>query len=274
VLRRKVRWRRPGPSPLTEPDIGDLPLLSTDASPDELTTAGLAKHFGGVAALNGVDLRFPAGSVSCLIGPNGAGKSTFFNLLAGRYRPSHGTIRLGQRDVSRARADQRARLGIGIKLQVPSIYAELSVLENVWLAAYAATRETAAADRAAVATLQRFDLLDVADEPAGVLSHGGHQWLEIGMVLARGPRVLLLDEPTAGMTAAEKRRTADLIGALTGSATVVVVEHDMEFVRTLGAPVTVFHEGAVFAAGDIDQISRDERVLDIYLGRRASDAAR
>jgi branched-chain amino acid transport system permease protein len=287
LARGRLRWlgsQRPPPAPPPPPpplppgpaDVDRQTPHRTSAAgrPEKLVATGLAKHFGGVAAVTGVDLTFLPGTVACLIGPNGAGKSTLFNLLAGRYRPSAGSVRLGQRDITRARPDQRARLGIGIKLQVPSIYAELTVLENVWLAAYAAHRGVAAADRATLAALHRLDLFDLAHQAAGTLSHGRHQWLEICMVLARDPAVLLLDEPTAGMTQAEKDRTIELIRGLAGSATVIVVEHDMEFVRRLGAPVTVFHDGAVFAQGDIEQIRRDDRVLDIYLGRRGSDAAR
>jgi branched-chain amino acid transport system permease protein len=229
----------------------------------------VAKSFGGLAAVSRVSLLFPEKGVHCLIGPNGAGKSTYFNLLAGRYRPSAGRIVLGGDDVTRERPDQRARRGIGIKLQVGSLYPELTCLENVWLAAYAATRSSRLASERAAEVLDWLGLLPRAPDPAGILSHGEQQWLEIGMVLAAEPAVVLLDEPTAGMTRDETAQTADLVTALGEHVSVVVVEHDMEFVRRLDVPVTVFHQGRIFARGSLDELRRDERVLDIYLGRRA-----
>jgi branched-chain amino acid transport system permease protein len=208
--------------------------------------------------------------VHCLIGPNGAGKSTCFNLLTGRYRPTKGEVRLGPTDITRLRPDQRARLGLGIKLQVPSFYAPLTAFENVWLAAYARLADGRASDRRAWAVLAGLGLSAKAGLTAGSLSHGEHQWLEIGMVVAGEPVVILLDEPTAGMSREETLRTVELVRALATDATVVVVEHDMEFVRVLDAPVTMFHEGRVFARGGIDELRADDRVLDIYLGRTAA----
>ena len=228
----------------------------------------LRKSFGGVAALRDVTLAFPSKGLHCLIGPNGAGKSTFFGLLAGRFPPSDGRILLGGSEITRRRPDQRARSGIGIKLQIGSIYGELSCLENLWLAAYAAERSNAAAADHARSVLAWLRLERRADERAGILSHGEQQWLEIGMVLAAQPRVLLLDEPTAGMSREETARTAELVAALGQHLSVVVVEHDMEFVRQLDVPVTVFHQGEVFAQGSLAELRRDERILDIYLGRR------
>ncbi len=243
--------------------------------PVALEAVDLHKSFGGVQALRGASLLLPARTVQCLIGPNGAGKSTCFNLLSGRYEPTSGRIRLGDVDITRLRPDQRARLGVGIKLQVPSYYAPLTAFENVWLAAYARLGSVAAADRRATDVLARFGLAGRAGTAAGELSHGEHQWLEIGMVVAGEPVVVLLDEPTAGMSREETLRTVELVRELGAEATVVVVEHDMEFVRQLDAPVTMFHEGAVFARGSIEELRADDRVLDIYLGRTATpDAAR
>ena len=261
----------PGPS-----DAGaDLLERQSGVQPQSLEAVDLSKSFGGVQALRGASLSFPPRTVQCLIGPNGAGKSTCFNLLSGRYRPTRGTVRLGSTDITRLRPDQRARLGIGIKLQVPSYYAALSAYENVWLAAYARLGSASGADLRAVRILDRFSLSAKSGLDAGELSHGEHQWLEIGMVVAGEPVVILLDEPTAGMTREETLRTVELVNALAVDATVVVVEHDMEFVRVLDAPVTMFHEGRVFARGSIQELRADERVLDIYLGRTATaDAQR
>ncbi|MFD0575130.1 ATP-binding cassette domain-containing protein [Dactylosporangium darangshiense] len=232
-----------------------------------ITAVDLRKEFGGVMALDGASLNVTPNGVHCLIGPNGAGKSTFFNLLVGRYRPTSGQVLLGDEPITRRRPDERARRGIGIKLQVPSLYHELQVFENIWLAAYAAVHDVDAANTRTAAVLAWLQLSGKADKPASALSHGEHQWLEIGMVMASYPRVVLLDEPTGGMTREETLRAVTLIHDLARTATVIVVEHDMEFVRRLGAPVTMFHEGRVFASGSIEALRADERVLDIYLGR-------
>ena len=235
-----------------------------------LSATTIEKRFGGVRALRGVSVDFPAGTVQCLIGPNGAGKSTCFNLLVGRYAPTAGEVRLGNRTITKLRPDARARLGMGIKLQVPSYYGPLTAFENVWLAGYARSRDVRAANERAAAILAWLGMTSRAAVPASELSHGEHQWLEIGMVVAGEPVVMLLDEPTAGMTREETMRTVELIRAVGEHATVIVVEHDMEFVRVLDAPVTMFHEGSVFARGSIEELRSDERVLDIYLGRAAT----
>ena len=159
-------------------------------------------------------------------------------------------------------------------MQVPSYYGDLSVFENLWLASFARLRSAGAAEGQATRTLGWLGLSAKAESLASALSHGEHQWLEIGMVVAGSPSVMLLDEPTAGMTREETQRTVDMIRAVSRFATVIVVEHDMEFVRALGAPVTMFHQGLVFAKGSIEDLRRDERVLDTYLGRSVSaDAA-
>lgn len=240
----------------------------TDAGkPLALEGAGLAKHFGGVKALDGADILVPAGQIRALIGPNGAGKSTCFNLLVGRYAPTAGSVTVGTRDVTRLRADARARLGIGIKVQVPCYYGDLTVFENLWLASYRTTGSTRAADEQANRALAWLGLSDSSQRPARFLSHGQHQWLEIAMVVAGAPSVMLLDEPTAGMTRAETLQTVDMIRSASKHTTVVVVEHDMEFLRALDAPVTMFHQGKVFAEGTIEELRNDDRVLDTYLGR-------
>jgi branched-chain amino acid transport system permease protein len=248
----------------TSPDGGVGSPAGADLATDRVSIA-----FGGLKAVDDVTLRFDAG-LHCLIGPNGAGKSTLFNLLVGRYRPSTGRVTLRGQDITRLEPFQRAERGIGIKLQVPSLYPQLSVDENVWLAAYARDRDARRAGERVAAVLERVGLSGRAAEPAGSLSHGEQQWLEIGMVLAGRPAVFLLDEPTAGMTREETARTAELVAGLAREATVVVVEHDMEFVRRLGAPVTLLHQGRVFRRGSLDNLREDADVLNIYLGRRAA----
>ena len=273
------RWggqRQPEPSSF-EPARPDGPHAVATAWPNDgggflLETRGLGISFGGVKAVDTLTTQFGPG-LHCLIGPNGAGKSTFFNLLVGRYRPTAGTILYRGRDMTRLETYQRAQQGIGIKLQVPSIYLHLSVEENVWLAAYARSRNTRQATERAKEALQAVGLLSRAGDRAAQLSHGEQQWLEIGMVIASDPAVILLDEPTAGMTRAETLRTAQLITALARQVMVLVVAHDMDLVRHLQAPVTVMHMGRIFKQGALDEIRQDEAVLSIYLGRR-SDAAR
>jgi branched-chain amino acid transport system permease protein len=256
-------------SPQVRPGAEALVLEGASRNGDHVLEAiDLGKSFGGLRALRDVTLVFPPKGVQCLIGPNGAGKTTLFNLLVGRFRPSSGRIVLAGEDITRRRPDQRARRGIGIKLQVGSLYDELSCFENVWIATYAATRKADAASERAAVLLEWLGLRPRADELAGILSHGEQQWLEIGMVLAAEPSVLLLDEPTAGMSREETARTAELVSTLGQHLSVIVVEHDMDFVRRLDVPVTVFHQGAIFAQGSLSELRRDERVLDIYLGRR------
>jgi branched-chain amino acid transport system permease protein len=239
-----------------------------------LEAVELTKAFDGVRALDGVSLTFAPRGIHCLIGPNGAGKSTFFNLLIGRYRPTGGTIRLRGQDITRLPPHRRARLGIGIKLQVPSLYTALSAWDNVWLAAYASTRNRRLADDRTAQVLAQVGLSLRTTELAGNLAHGQQQWLEIGVVLAASPHVILLDEPSAGMTRYETMATVDLVRSLGEYASVVVVEHDMEFVRRLDAPVTVFHQGRVLVQGTLESLRRDSRVLDVYLGREVNAAAR
>ena len=214
LLRRVVPWLRASAPPAAAddavaPDIRSvLSERRSGLQPQTLEVVDLHKSFGGVQALRGVSLSLPARSVQCLIGPNGAGKSTCFNLLTGRYRPTKGEVWLGAMDITRLRPDQRARLGIGIKLQVPSYYAPLTAFENVWLAGYARLGNVRATDARASAILGWLGLTDKSTMPAGFLSHGEHQWLEIGMVVAGEPVVILLDEPTAGMSREETNPTS------------------------------------------------------------------
>ena len=231
-----------------------------------LETRRLVKEFGGLRAVDGVDFTLRRGELRCLIGPNGAGKSTFFRLLAGMLRPTAGSVEWKGVDLTRLHPHQIARAGIGIKSQVPRVYDQLTVAENVWLSANFRHGRTAGAivDR----VLEETRLADRRDTRAAHLAHGDRQWVEIGMVLAADPELILLDEPTAGMTRAEARRTAELVREINRRASLIVVEHDMDFVRELGAGVTVLHRGAVLAEGSIDQIRDNRAVRDVYLGKR------
>jgi len=231
-----------------------------------LETREVVKDFGGLRAVDRVSFTLRRGELRCLIGPNGAGKSTFFKLLAGLLRPSAGTIRFKQADVTQLAPHEIARAGIGIKFQVPRVYDELPVAENFWLAAH--FRRPGADTRLLVERLlDELALASRRHRPVKHLSHGERQWVEIGMVLAAEPELILLDEPTAGMTAAETRQTARLVREVNTRASVIVVEHDMSFVRDLSAMVTVLHRGTILAEGTMDAIRENASVRDIYLGK-------
>jgi len=233
-----------------------------------IVAENVAKSFGGLSVLRGVDLTFDAAPVYAIIGPNGAGKSTFFNVLTGRVSCTEGRVMLNGTDVGDMPAFRRARLGLGIKLQIASVFPSMTVRQHIDLA----LRSRTVADRQALIeqTLIEADLLDRADDLASDLSHGQQQWLEIAMVIAQNPSVILLDEPAAGMSQQEKVRTARLIERLSASHRIIVVEHDMAFVRSLRAPVAMLHEGRVFRSGSFDAVCGDEEVINIYLGRRSN----
>lgn len=251
------------PSDLAEHRAGDR---------GELVATNVTKSFGGVHAVRDVSATFPPRTVTSLLGPNGAGKSSFFSLLVGRYPVTSGTIVLDGRDITHLQPHQRAQLGLGIKTQVPSVYNEMSIRENVWLAAYAKKRSVGEADGVTDGVLDDFGIAGEQEKLVGGLAHGQRQWLEIAMVVAGHPEVVLLDEPTAGMTREETSRTVRLVHELAREATVVVVEHDMDFVRQLDSDVVMLHQGQVFRRGSIEQLRHDEQVLDIYLGRAVTDA--
>ena len=232
-----------------------------------LAARGVGKRFGGLAAVSGVDLSIGAGEIHCLIGPNGAGKSTLFKLIVGTYAPSEGTVLFRGEDVTRARAHQRVKRGMSVKMQAPSVFRELPVRQNI----HVALQHRVPRARVAAEEERLLDLLDLAPQaakPAGVLSHGQQQWLEIGMALALDPVLLLLDEPTAGMSPEETHRTGELVKRLNaGGMTVLAVEHDMPFVRQVATRVTVLHLGEVFARGSVEEVTSDPRVAEIYLGK-------
>jgi branched-chain amino acid transport system ATP-binding protein len=232
-----------------------------------LQTTALSKTFGGLAAVSGVDLSVTEGEIHCLIGPNGAGKSTLFKLIIGTYPPTAGQIKFRGDTVTEERPFQRVKRGMSIKMQTPSVFKELPVRQNLHIALqHHVTKAELAREEERLLTL--LDLAADAGKPAGELSHGQQQWLEIGMALALKPKLMLMDEPTAGMSPEETFRTGELIQQLNGlGMTILVVEHDMAFVRQIAQRVTVLHFGKVFARGSIKEILADERVAEIYLGK-------
>ncbi|MGL1832068.1 urea ABC transporter ATP-binding protein UrtD [Rhodocyclaceae bacterium SMB388] len=236
----------------------------------------ISVSFDGFKALNKLSLAIDAGELRCIIGPNGAGKTTMMDVITGKTRPDEGKAFFGQTiDLTRLTEPQIAHAGIGRKFQKPTIFGDHTVFENLELAMKAdkRVRRTLFAslrdeDRDRIqAVLKRIRLESQADCIAGLLSHGQKQWLEIGMLLMQEPRLLLLDEPVAGMTDEETERTAELFVSLAGSHSLVVVEHDMSFVEALGGKVTVLHEGSVLAEGDLATVQEDPRVIEVYLGR-------
>jgi branched-chain amino acid transport system ATP-binding protein/urea transport system ATP-binding protein len=230
-----------------------------------LETRGLTKRFGGVPAVDGVDFKLGAGELRCLIGPNGAGKSTFFKMITGQLSPTAGRVLFQGADVTGEERHRLAKHGIGIKTQVPSLFDGLDVRESLHLAARR-FHGTAEARRIVDAILAETRLDAVAGRRVGELAHGQRQWVELGMVLAREPLLLLLDEPTAGMTPDETRRTADLIARLRQRRAMIVVEHDMHFVRMIAEAVTVFHQGRILMEAPIGEVLGDPRVREVYLG--------
>lgn len=234
-----------------------------------LRIRGLSKHFGGVIANADVDFELPAGAIASIIGPNGAGKTTFISMVSGHLKPTTGRIEFQGRDVTRMSVEKRARLGISRKFQTPSIFPNLTVWENVELAVLASHRRPRETGPRVVQVLDLVRLAEVAGQRAVSLSHGQRQWLEIGLLLGNDASLLLLDEPTAGMTASETHATAELIRRLSRELglSAVIIEHDIQFIRDLRAPVTVLHLGRVFAQGSFEDVSTDERVRSIYLGK-------
>ena len=234
-----------------------------------LQTIDLGVNFGGVRAVRDVNFALDEGELRCLIGPNGAGKSTFFKMLTGQLAPSHGRVLFRGQDISSAHAHEIARLGIGIKTQVPSVFDGLAVRENIWLAASRIHPKS----KARIMTeemLERLGLTSVADRLVGQLAHGQRQWVELGLVLSTDPDLILLDEPAAGMTHEEVQRTAELVREINRSKALIVVEHDMQFIRMIAKQVTVFNQGAVLVEDSVEKIMRNPQVRDIYLGKQAA----
>jgi branched-chain amino acid transport system ATP-binding protein len=230
-----------------------------------LETRKMGVSFGGVHAVKEVDFTLHEGELRCLIGPNGAGKSTFFKMLSGQVTPTRGECRYRNQVISGKRPWDIARLGIGIKTQVPSVFEGLSVRENLW---QAAANKLAKADLSAAIdqVLHDIGLEDHQDAVLSELAHGQRQWVELGMILISRPQLVLLDEPAAGMTHQEVRKTAQLIKAINQQSTVVVVEHDMEFISMIAQQVTVFNQGAVLAEGTFREVTQNPLVKEAYLG--------
>ncbi len=221
-------------------------------------------------AVDSVSQIFEPGKVRCIIGPNGAGKSSYLKTCTGAYEPDSGTVLYSSQDITKINPFERVKLGLGIKMQTAQVFDELSVRQNLWIAGYGNGLNKERADQVSDEMLDVLNMRDISTRLASTLSHGEQQWLDIGMVLCLAPSVILLDEPAAGMSKEEKRQLSELVRLMAKTATVVVVDHDMDFVRTLDAEITVLHQGAVFAQAEIDELRKDERILDIYLGRRQS----
>ncbi len=242
-----------------------------------LEVSGVSVSFDGFKAINDLSFEIGNAELRAVIGPNGAGKTTFMDIITGKTRPDEGRVLWGERGVSLLRMNESAiaRAGIGRKFQRPTVFEDQSVFENLMMALRKNRGPLAVLFYALSAddTLRVEELADqiglsaALPRKAGVLSHGQKQWLEIGMLLAQDPRLLLVDEPAAGMTPAEREHTTDLLREAAKTRAVVVVEHDMEFVRRLGCKVTVLHEGSVLAEGSIDHVTQNRDVIDVYLGR-------
>jgi len=239
------------------------------ASEALLQVRGVTREFGGVRALDGVDLAVAPGEQLCIIGPNGCGKTTLFNVITAQLPPTRGEVVLGGQALTGLAPHHIARLGVARKFQVPSVFEDLTVAENLEVACFGLPNSAQRPGLAAL--LDQIQLADRAGVLAGRLPHGARQWLEIGMLLAQAPRLLLLDEPTAGMTGAETLATAALVRRLSKEAgtAVVVVEHDMRFVQALDARVVVMLAGRVVADGRFDEVRRLPQVRDAYLGAHA-----
>ncbi|WP_018655035.1 urea ABC transporter ATP-binding protein UrtD [Actinomadura flavalba] len=244
-----------------------------------LEIRGLEVVFDGFRALGGVDLTVGAGELRFLIGPNGAGKTTLIDVITGLTRPASGTVRFAGTELSGQKEHKIVRLGIGRTFQTSVVFEELTVVENLDLAAGfrrplpTLLRQRRGVSDTVATALDTIGLGHLADRPAGVLSHGQRQWLEIGMLIAQQPRLLLLDEPVAGMSRDERDRTGELLTSIAKDHTVIVVEHDMEFLRRYASQVTVLHEGKVLVEGDVAAVQADPRVQEVYLGRTREEAA-
>ncbi|HDZ83251.1 MAG TPA: ATP-binding cassette domain-containing protein [Roseobacter sp.] len=239
----------------------------------QLEVRDLHVTFGGLRAVDGMNFDVEQGEILCLLGPNGAGKSTTLDLICGKTQPTGGSIRFQNLEISQMWEFERARLGIGRKFQVPSVYKELTVAENLSVARSVKPgiwhALTSLPVRNSAKMREILDLVGLADkigEPAGNLSHGETQWLEIAMLIAQDSRLILMDEPTAGMTIQETDRTARIFRSLKANHTLIVVEHDMSFVRTVADRIIVMNQGSKLAEGSIQEIESNEAVKTAYLG--------
>ncbi len=242
-----------------------------------LEVTSVSVSFDGFKAINNLSFQIGAAELRAIIGPNGAGKTTFMDIVTGKTRPNSGRVRFGEPplDLLKMSESQIATAGIGRKFQRPTVFEAQSVFDNLLMALKKSRsplsvlrHRTDADDRARIdAIATEIGLADQLDRRSGDLSHGQKQWLEIGMLLAQDPKLLLVDEPAAGMTLGEREHTTDLLRRAAQTRAVIVVEHDMEFVRRLNCPVTVLHEGSVLAEGSLDHVTANPDVIDVYLGR-------
>ena len=242
-----------------------------------LEVSGVSVSFDGFKAINNLSFQIAERELRAVIGPNGAGKTTFMDIITGKTRPDEGRVMYGDKGASLLSMSESriAQMGVGRKFQRPTVFEDQSVRDNLMMSLKKDRGPFAvlffkpsAKDQARVTELaEEIGLTNALDRKAGELSHGQKQWLEIGMLLAQEPRLLLVDEPAAGMTPAEREHTTDLLKAAAKTRAVVVVEHDIEFVRRLECKVTVLHEGSVLAEGSIDHVTKNEEVIEVYLGR-------
>ena len=233
-----------------------------------LETRNLSMHFGGVRAVDNVDFNLKELELRCLIGPNGAGKSTFFKCLTGQLIPSSGDVVIRDLIMTGREPHEIAGLGVGIKTQVPNLFDGLTANENLWLSARR-WHSDARASTITKNTIERLDLGEIKSSIVGSLAHGQRQMVELGMVITAEPWLVLLDEPAAGMTEEETFKTANLIKEINKTSALIVVEHDMNFIRAISDIVTLFHQGAIFMEDTMDVISRDPRAREIYLGHKS-----
>lgn len=244
---------------------------------DILEVKNISVAFDGFKAINNLSFSIGAREMRAIIGPNGAGKTTFMDIITGKTKPDSGDVIWGERNISllRKSESQIAQLGVGRKFQKPTVFENKTVEDNLMISLsnrraffFALTYDYNEQEKMRVAEIAELVNLDVShDKKAGDLSHGQKQWLEIGMLLAQDPMLLLIDEPAAGMTSSERLSTVKLLKDMAKTRSVIVVEHDMDFVRNLNCGVTVLHEGSVLAEGHLDHISKNKDVIEVYLGR-------
>jgi len=239
-----------------------------------LSVEGITVSFDGFKAVDDLSLYVDKGEIRAVIGPNGAGKTTLLDLISGRTRPASGSVQFKGLELTKLREHEIVRAGVGRKFQTPSVYESLTVFENLemsypegrnWFGAWAFKRSAKVVEQVHEIA-ERVYLKDRLDELAGELSHGQKQWLEIGMLLIQDPELMMLDEPVAGMSVGEREKTAELLRTLGQGRAVIVVEHDMEFVKRIADKVTVLHQGKWLAEGSMEKVQNDPKVIEVYLG--------